>query len=229
MPQLQVVGEDGDDTGALIPRDHNQQASGAQLTTVAGAEGSRAHSLLGGSVIKLPFPDVLKGERQELEASPAVELVLELHPENGKKRVSFHKNFGTLKKDAPTLFLKPLVAHEADLACFQPVMPRACPQQGAHRHQWLICPVPALSYQRENVCMPNSAESWVQTPSAGSEPLTVMEKSPLAPPLAGACVDLQRKRPTWSGVSSCEEPWQGPLFSCLYLSSQGRRRSKGCE
>lgn len=80
MPHRWLGGGDGDDKGVLISRDHNQQASGAQLTTVAGSRGQLGTQPPGGSVIKLPFPDVLKGERQKLEASPAVELVLELHP-----------------------------------------------------------------------------------------------------------------------------------------------------
>lgn len=38
------------------------------------------------SLIKLPFPDVLKGEGEELEASPSVEFILEFHPGTKKSK-----------------------------------------------------------------------------------------------------------------------------------------------
>lgn len=73
------------DTKAQASRDHNQQARETQLITVetgrGAALGMRPAS---DSLIKLPFPNVLKGEGEELEASPSVEFVLELHPATQK-------------------------------------------------------------------------------------------------------------------------------------------------
>ena len=56
-----------DDTNAPIPRDHNRQARGAELTAVEGRGAGGGgwpvvHSPPWGSLVKLPFPNVLKGE-----------------------------------------------------------------------------------------------------------------------------------------------------------------------
>ena len=162
-------GGDGDDTGALIPRDHNQQASGAQLTTVAGSRGQPGTQPLGGSVIKLPFPDVLKGERQELEASPAVELVLELHPgEWEEESVIPQKLWDSTERCLDPKFLKPLAAYEADFSLLPARDAQGLPSARAHRtnaliwSQFLLCPA-----QRKMCVCQTLQKAACKNPSAG--------------------------------------------------------------
>lgn len=73
------------DTNPQVSRDHNQQAGETQTTTVeAGRRAALGMRPAWDSLIKLPFPNMLKGEGEELEASPRVEFILEFHP--GKKK-----------------------------------------------------------------------------------------------------------------------------------------------
>lgn len=59
-----LAGEGGvGDTNALVSRNHNQQAKGTQLISVEGGrEGTWVHGPTRGLLIKLPFPNVFKGE-----------------------------------------------------------------------------------------------------------------------------------------------------------------------
>lgn len=70
------------DTSALVSRDHNQQEKGTQTVAM---EASRRAALgvrpaAEDSLIKLPLPNMLKGEGEELETGPGIEFILELHP-----------------------------------------------------------------------------------------------------------------------------------------------------
>lgn len=76
-----------DDTKAQVSRDHNQQARETQMITAeVGRRAALGMRPAWASLIKLPFPDVLKGEGEELEASPSVEFILEFHPGTKKSR-----------------------------------------------------------------------------------------------------------------------------------------------
>lgn len=65
------------------------QPAGKRDTTIT-VEAGRGTALgmrpASDSLIKLPFPNVLKGEGEELEASPSVEFILELHPGTEKSK-----------------------------------------------------------------------------------------------------------------------------------------------
>lgn len=154
MPHRWLGGGDGEYTEVLTPRDHNQQASGAQLTTVAGSRGQLGTQPPGGSVIKLPFPDVLKGERQELEASPAVELVLELHPGEWEEESGHStKTLGLYRKiSRPQVPQAPCCPRSPDPSLLPARDVQGLPSARAHHtnaliwSQFLLCPAQRKMY-----------------------------------------------------------------------------------
>lgn len=72
-----------------VSRDHDQQARGTQTITVeAGRRAALGMRPAWDSLVKLPFPNMLKGEGEELEASPSVEFILEFHPRKKKSKAA---------------------------------------------------------------------------------------------------------------------------------------------
>ena len=75
------------DTKAQGSRDHSQQARETQTSTAeAGKRAALGMRPARDSLVELPFPNMLKGEGQELEAGPSVEFILEFHPGTKKSR-----------------------------------------------------------------------------------------------------------------------------------------------